>query len=326
MSQEKNLKINHWLISTVVLGFLLLVMSVLFFLSLQSQEKQPNNMVIDKIYIHKTGGVTQLVNPSSADYQKIKSITTKIIGSTLKLPVERRKKIKLAINQEAFVNELEQSDYIEILSNQLINDELEKNGYDRVVFILRTQGHYNYSGIFGHNIKYKESPNPHRSWWPWWGPYNKTLFWDLGEFLDVPGPTPPPTGQTRRQSQITSGQTSPIKNQNILLAELQRLDIEVKDQWGQGELRIPSILTDANWGLKKEICKEGGYNLTAYAGKTLLFTSYLTNEILNNEESLLVWILNDGNEIACVYKTVLESSSLIPGVFSIRENPNIRKR
>src|SRR3989344_4429964 len=81
-------------------------------------------------------------------------------------------------------------------------------------------------------------------------------------------------------------------NSNIVLSALQRLNIEVTGQPKQVELELPSNLSDANWGMKKTVCEEGGYNLSAYAGKTLLFTSYPINEVWNNTEPLNVWVAN----------------------------------
>jgi hypothetical protein len=199
-------------------------------------------------------------------------------------------------------------------------------GYDKLLFIL--SGPQSHGGmIFGHNTVYKGESNPHSSWWPWWGPYNTNLFWSLGEFLGVPSPTPQPLNPTLRQRQeAESHQTPQTENQEVILAELQRLDIEVKDRWEQREITIPSDPSDANWGLKREICEEGGYNSTVYAGKSLLFTSYLTNEIWNDKESLLVWVISDGSKVVCVYKSVLPGSNLAPGIFSVKGNPNIKKR
>src|SRR3989338_1553456 len=115
-------------------------------------------------------------------------------------------------------------------------------------------------------------------------------------------------------------------NSNIVLSALQRLNIEVTGQPKQVELELPSNLSDANWGMKKTVCEEGGYNLSAYAGKTLLFTSYPINEVWNNTEPLNVWVATSGDTLVCVYKAVRENSMVAPGIFSIKENSNIKKK
>ena len=110
------------------------------------------------------------------------------------------------------------------------------------------------------------------------------------------------------------------------MLELERLNIQATGQFKQIQLELPSHLSDANWGMKKTICEEGGYNLSSYAGKTLLFTSYSINEVWNNTEPLNVWIATIGEKIVCVYKTVRENSMVAPGIFSIKENSNIKKK
>lgn len=111
------------------------------------------------------------------------------------------------------------------------------------------------------------------------------------------------------------------------LSELQRLNIQVTGgPLKQLQLDVPPVLSDANWGMKQLICKEGGYDLSAYAGKTLSYTCYPTNEIYANIDPLNVWIVSNGDEIVCIYKTVTESSGLAPGIFSVKEHLNIRKK
>ena len=129
-----------------------------------------------------------------------------------------------------------------------------------------------------------------------------------------------------KKSEPITQQPTPIENNNIVLSELQKLNIEVTGQPKQVELELPAALSDANWGLKKIVCGEGGYNLSAYVGQTVLLTQYLTNEIYNNTEPLNVWVVSSGGKIVCVYKTVTENSNMAPGVFSVKENPLIKKK
>jgi hypothetical protein len=74
------------------------------------------------------------------------------------------------------------------------------------------------------------------------------------------------------------------------------------------------------WGLLAIVCSEGGYSLDEYAGKELSFVSYQIKEYYENEP-LLAWALHDKeNEICvCVYKTVRSGSTLVPGIFSVKD-------
>ncbi len=129
---------------------------------------------------------------------------------------------------------------------------------------------------------------------------------------------------------IASPISSDIKSGNVIMPELERLNIEITGQSKEVELQLPSILSDANWGLKKIICEEGGYDLTKYAGRDVLITSYsINNEVYKQttkfgteELPLKVSIITANNEVICVYKI---ASDLIPGVLSIKDPFIIKK-
>ena len=116
------------------------------------------------------------------------------------------------------------------------------------------------------------------------------------------------------------------KNENVILSELERLNIQTIGSSKQIQLKLPSMLSDANWEMKKIVCEEGGYDLSFYSNKTLLFTYYPINEVWDNTEPLNVWIVSDNDKVVCVYKAVREDSIVIPGIFSVKENPNINKK
>lgn len=109
-------------------------------------------------------------------------------------------------------------------------------------------------------------------------------------------------------------------------SELRKLNIQITGSAKSIELTLPQTLSDANWGMKQVVCREGGYDLASYAGKTLFFTYYPTNEVWNNSEPLNVWIVTIGDKIACVYKAVGENSQVALGIFSIKQNASIHKR
>jgi len=107
---------------------------------------------------------------------------------------------------------------------------------------------------------------------------------------------------------------------DAIVAELQKLNIVVTGPAKQIEIQVPNELSGPNWGLKKIICEEGGYNLSSCAGKKVLFTYFPINERWNLIEPLNVLVVSDGDKIICVYKAVREDSSVAPGVFSVK-NP-----
>jgi hypothetical protein len=107
---------------------------------------------------------------------------------------------------------------------------------------------------------------------------------------------------------------------NVILSELKRLNIKIMGPAKQIETQLPSELSDANWGLKKIICEQGGYNLSAYAGKKVSLTCFPISERYHFIEPLNVWVVSSGDKIVCVYKTVRENSNIIPGVFPVQDS------
>lgn len=87
---------------------------------------------------------------------------------------------------------------------------------------------------------------------------------------------------------------------------------------------LPETLSDANWGLKKIVCEEGGYDLAKYANQTVNMYSYRSNRYYENEQ-LNVWLVTNENEVICVYLTVGEASGLVPGVFSVNDSNVVAK-
>lgn len=90
----------------------------------------------------------------------------------------------------------------------------------------------------------------------------------------------------------------------------------------QFSINLPeNFSSDSNWGLKKIVCEEGGYDLAKYANQSVDIHSYRSNRYYENEQ-LDVWVVTHEKEVICVYLTVGESSGLVPGVFSVND-PNI---
>jgi len=107
---------------------------------------------------------------------------------------------------------------------------------------------------------------------------------------------------------------------DVILSELKRLNIKITGPAKKIETELPTALSDANWGLKKTICEEGGYNLSDYAGEKVSLTCFPISERYNIIEPLNVWVVSSGDKIVCVYKKVREHSNMIPGVFPVK-NP-----
>lgn len=105
-----------------------------------------------------------------------------------------------------------------------------------------------------------------------------------------------------------------VSGGKAVLSELKRLNIKVVGRPKQRKMELPAALSGPNWGLKKQICEEGGYDLAPYAGRSVLLTSYPIAEKYG-DEALDVWIVSSGGRIACVYKAVRESSNMAPGIF-----------
>ncbi len=114
--------------------------------------------------------------------------------------------------------------------------------------------------------------------------------------------------------------TSFAADKDIILEELKRLEIKIVGSAKRIEVQLPTVLIGPDLGLKKTICEQSGYDLSAYAGKKVLFTAFPISEEYTSEP-LNVWVISFEDKIVCVYKTVREGSVLVPGIFAI-ETPN----
>jgi hypothetical protein len=107
-----------------------------------------------------------------------------------------------------------------------------------------------------------------------------------------------------------------VLDTDSILQELKKLNIEVTGPAKQIEETLPAELSGPNYGLKKIICERSGWNLSAFAGKKVLFTCFPIKEKYENE-LLNVWVISYGEKIVCIYKTVREGSALTPGIFPV---------
>jgi len=95
-----------------------------------------------------------------------------------------------------------------------------------------------------------------------------------------------------------------------VLSELKRLGLATGWPSAQSKERLPEAggLTGPYWGLMKNVCKEGGYDLAAFAGKDVLFTRF-SEQKKSNAVSPDVCVYSYEDKIACVF--LLDSD---PGV------------
>ncbi len=111
---------------------------------------------------------------------------------------------------------------------------------------------------------------------------------------------------------------APCPTKDVILSELEKLNIQIAGGPQRMEMVLPASFSGPDWGLKKSACEDGGYDLSPYVGKSVLFTSYPIDEKYNNE-SLDVWIISSGDKIACVYKAVGKDSNVAPGIFPVKD-------
>lgn len=76
-----------------------------------------------------------------------------------------------------------------------------------------------------------------------------------------------------------------------------------------------NLLATARWGVLVGACQGGGYDLTAAAGHPVRMLRYPIPDVLR-DEPLYAWALLDGDQVACVYRSVREDSEMAPGVFA----------
>ena len=107
----------------------------------------------------------------------------------------------------------------------------------------------------------------------------------------------------------------------LILSEFERLKITTDGQPRQQKLTLPPDFIDASWGLAKNICEAGNYDISLYANKAILFTAYPISKKYQ-DEPLDAWVMTSGDKIICVYMAVRKDSKLAPGVFSVND-PNI---
>ncbi len=100
----------------------------------------------------------------------------------------------------------------------------------------------------------------------------------------------------------------------IVIDELNHLSISTASNAIVQEITLPVEFNDANWGLKAIMCKDGGYDLTPFAGQVVNLTSVNIDGTCSGEE-ITIWIVSTSEQIAGAYISVREDSHLVPGIW-----------
>ncbi|MGA2774462.1 MAG: hypothetical protein ABSE81_00135 [Candidatus Omnitrophota bacterium] len=107
---------------------------------------------------------------------------------------------------------------------------------------------------------------------------------------------------------------------DIILAELKRLNIKVTGLIEPQEEQLPAYLSGPYWGLLKNVCKEGGYDLATYAGRKVMYVNLPIAD--NSNKPLNVVVFSCAEKIACVYKVDKET---VPGMLPV-SNPGKKSK
>jgi hypothetical protein len=99
---------------------------------------------------------------------------------------------------------------------------------------------------------------------------------------------------------------------------IQKYNFHVDGQPTSTSLTLPPHFTDANWGLKQEVCQQTGYDLTLYAGQDITAIKYTLLEKYSND-TLSLFVLAKDQTVICGY---VAASSLTPGIIALND-PNI---
>ena len=78
---------------------------------------------------------------------------------------------------------------------------------------------------------------------------------------------------------------------------------------------LPATLTDAQWSVKSEACREGGYDLTPVAGMNVCLVSQVFTGMCQGNPAR-VWVLMSNGAVQCVYLALCPGSRIAPGVYS----------
>ncbi|HEY5447735.1 MAG TPA: hypothetical protein VIQ54_03255 [Polyangia bacterium] len=78
---------------------------------------------------------------------------------------------------------------------------------------------------------------------------------------------------------------------------------------------LPATLTDAQWSVKSEACRAGGYDLAPVAGTNVCLVSQVFTGTCQGNPAR-VWVLMSNGAVQCIYLALCPGSRIAPGVYS----------
>lgn len=158
----------------------ILIVGVRHILTLKDSTKQLLKDAI--IVVHRADGISETPNPLSPDCQKIVERTSHVINNSVLVPAQRQIKVTLELEPATFSKDMDESDYIEIKTNQpfQIPGQREESKYNKARFILSGR----YEGVILMGLS--TQPSKYGVGWHSWAARDEKEFWSLREFLDLP--------------------------------------------------------------------------------------------------------------------------------------------
>ncbi len=80
-------------------------------------------------------------------------------------------------------------------------------------------------------------------------------------------------------------------------------------------MTLPPTLTDAQWTVKSEACRQGGYDLSPVAGMSVCLVSQVITGMCQGNPAR-VYVLMSNGAVRCIYMALCPGSRLAPGVYS----------
>jgi hypothetical protein len=99
---------------------------------------------------------------------------------------------------------------------------------------------------------------------------------------------------------------------DVIQAELKRLNIKVIGSIEPQEEQMPAYFSGPYYGLLKEVCKDGGYDISAYADRKVMQVNLPIADSSNYPLNIVVFSCED--KIVCAYKVDKESA---PGMLAV---------
>ena len=80
-------------------------------------------------------------------------------------------------------------------------------------------------------------------------------------------------------------------------------------------MTLPPTLTDAQWSVKSEACRQGGYDLSPVAGMSVCLVSQVVTGMCQGNPAK-VYVLMSNGAVQCIYRALCPGSRIAPGVYS----------